>query len=367
MVCLVRASWLLCTLSSSACPAGSVCLSLKKSTSVCGFFQSTWMETSVWPRTWISSIAETSGKDKTWTSYWKSCIKAWAIKSISRGLLSHKLMLQKSVSFGHVVLFLTNLVSKHKHCYWNIEDVIVWIGTSCHDPVSFWFCFSWFGFFSCTSVLFYGFSFCIWLSLWPCLVLPVIVLSSLCIVWCLASSLLSMWACFCALALPQFVFSRLLPCYAFWSRFALPPSFCTCLAKLVCVNFCFLALLAKNNRLFGLLNHSVPLHLCPHPHTNPDTSGFAKTSSNKMSISIFFYYIYVWFFKGRRKDNNLMLFEDTSTFEVKIKLYEQWNVCLMLCGAHTAIGQMMVCFLMPIWECHALWGFPWQNQSNHTL
>lgn len=62
-VCLVRASWLLCTFSSSSCPAGSVCVSLKWSTSVGGFFQSTWIETSVWPRTRISSIAETSGRD----------------------------------------------------------------------------------------------------------------------------------------------------------------------------------------------------------------------------------------------------------------------------------------------------------------
>ena len=63
IVCLVRASWLLCTSNSSSRPEGSVCLSLKKSTSACGFFQSTWIETSVWPRTRISSIAETSGKD----------------------------------------------------------------------------------------------------------------------------------------------------------------------------------------------------------------------------------------------------------------------------------------------------------------
>lgn len=63
IVCLVRASWLICMLSSSSCPSGSVCLSLKWSTSAGGFFQSTWIETSVWPRTRISSIAETSGKD----------------------------------------------------------------------------------------------------------------------------------------------------------------------------------------------------------------------------------------------------------------------------------------------------------------
>lgn len=79
IVCLVRASWLICMFCSSSCPSGSVCLSLKWSTSAGGFFHSTWIETSVCPRTWISSTAETSGRwtaSRNWhTDEWKLCLR----------------------------------------------------------------------------------------------------------------------------------------------------------------------------------------------------------------------------------------------------------------------------------------------------
>jgi len=60
MVCMVLASWLMATFSSPPWPSGLEWVNLKWSTAIAGFFQSTWMESSVWPTTFIPSIPETS-------------------------------------------------------------------------------------------------------------------------------------------------------------------------------------------------------------------------------------------------------------------------------------------------------------------
>ncbi len=64
MVCLVLASWLITTFSCPPWPSGLAWVNLKKSTATAGFFQSTWIESSVWPSTLIPSIPETS-EEKT--------------------------------------------------------------------------------------------------------------------------------------------------------------------------------------------------------------------------------------------------------------------------------------------------------------
>ena len=71
-VCLVRASWLCCTLCWPWTPWGSVAVSLKWSTTTAaGFCHSTEMESSDWPVTRMSSIADTSvvvcrGTERWW-------------------------------------------------------------------------------------------------------------------------------------------------------------------------------------------------------------------------------------------------------------------------------------------------------------
>lgn len=62
MVCLVRASWLFMTFCSFSCPSWSEWVSLKWSRSAAGFFQSTSIESSVWPSTRIPSTPDTSGR-----------------------------------------------------------------------------------------------------------------------------------------------------------------------------------------------------------------------------------------------------------------------------------------------------------------
>ncbi len=62
MVCLVLASWLIATFSCLPWPSGLAWVNLKKSTAIVGFFQFTWIESSVWSNTSIPSIPETSGE-----------------------------------------------------------------------------------------------------------------------------------------------------------------------------------------------------------------------------------------------------------------------------------------------------------------